>query len=154
MAADNEDSVVSSVTFQLVKLGQLVNNRLADLLAPLGLRPRHCGLLELLRDGPKAQLDLANGLGVAPSVIVDMIDELQDIGAVDRVRGTADRRRQFVDLTAHGRTLARRAATAARQLDADLLGDLDTEQCARLRVGLGRAARVPRASTHPVAPSV
>ncbi len=144
--SDNHDSVASSITFQLVKLGQLANSRLADLLAPLGLRPRHCGLLELLRDGPMAQLDLANGLGVAPSVIVDMIDELQDIGAVDRVRGTVDRRRQFIDLTAHGRTLARRAATAARELDADLLGDLDTEQCARLRSGLGRAARQHRAN--------
>ena len=138
---DNDDSVASSVTFQLVKLGQLASTRLAEELAPLGLRPRHCGLLELLRDGPKAQLDLANGLGVAPSVIVDMIDELQDIGAVDRVRGTTDRRRQFIDLTAQGRLLARRAAMAARQLDANLLGDLDPEQCARLRSGLGRAAR-------------
>lgn len=140
--ADEHDSVASSVAFQLVKLGQLASSRLVDLLAPMGLRPRHCGLLELLRDGPVAQLDLANGLGVAPSVIVDMIDELQGIGAVDRVRGTADRRRQFVGLTAHGRTLAKRAATAARELDADLLGDLelDVEQCARLRTGLGRVA--------------
>jgi DNA-binding MarR family transcriptional regulator len=146
---DNVDSVASTVTFQLVKLGQLAKSQLADRLAPLGLRPRHCGVLELLKDGPMAQLDLANGLGVAPSVIVDMIDELQDIGAVDRVRSSVDRRRQFVDLTTHGRSLAQRAAMAARALDADLLGDLDTEQCARLRTGLGRASRQHRAEFAP-----
>jgi DNA-binding MarR family transcriptional regulator len=138
-----DDSVATTVTFQLVKLGQLANSRLVDLLAPLGLRPRHCGVLELLRAGPTAQLDLASGIGVAPSVIVDMIDELQDLGAVERVRGTVDRRRQFVGLTAHGRALIRRAATAARTLDADLLRDLDSEQCARLRTNLGRAATKP-----------
>lgn len=147
--SDNADSVAGSVTFQLVKLGQLANSRLADLLAPLGLRPRHCGLLELLRNGPMAQLDLANGLGVAPSVIVDMIDELQGIGAVDRMRSRVDRRRQFVDLTTHGRTLTERAAMAARQLDADLLGDLNTEQCARLRSSLGRPSLVAAPSRGP-----
>jgi DNA-binding MarR family transcriptional regulator len=150
----DDESVATSVTFQLVKLGQLANSRLVDLLAPLGLRPRHCGVLELLRAGPMAQLDLANGLGVAPSVIVDMIDELQDLGAVDRVRGTVDRRRQYVGLTTHGRLLVRRVANAARELDEDLLRDLDTEQCARLRSGLGRAAGVSRADrpSTPVAP--
>jgi DNA-binding MarR family transcriptional regulator len=117
----------------------------------MGLRPRHCGVLELLRTGPMAQLDLASGIGVAPSVIVDMIDELQDLGAVERVRGTVDRRRQFVGLTAHGRGLIRRAAIAARQVDADLLRDLDTEQCARLRANLTSASARPRVD-HPVAP--
>lgn len=130
------ESVASSVTFQLVRLGQMANNRFVDQLAPLGLRPRHCAVLELLRDGSLAQLDLAHRLGVAPSVVVDMIDELQDLHAVDRVRGTTDRRRQFVELTAHGRSLIRRAANAARALDADLLRDLDSAQSEGLRAGL------------------
>lgn len=130
------ESVASSVTFQLVRLGQLANHRFVDQLAPLGLRPRHCAVLELLRDGSMAQLDLAQSLGVAPSVVVDMIDELQDLHAVDRVRGTTDRRRQFVELTAHGRSLIRRAANAARALDADLLRDLDSAQSEGLRAGL------------------
>jgi DNA-binding MarR family transcriptional regulator len=134
----DDDSVASSVTFQLVRLGQLANHRFVDQLAPLGLRPRHCAVLELLRGGSMAQLELAGCLGVAPSVVVDMIDELQDLHAVDRVRGTADRRRQFVELTAHGRSLIKRAANAARTLDADLLRDLDSAQSEGLRAGLCR----------------
>jgi DNA-binding MarR family transcriptional regulator len=149
-----DESVASSVTFQLVRLGQLANHRFVDQLAPLGLRPRHCAVLELLRAGSMAQLELANCLGVAPSVVVDMIDELQDLHAVDRVRGTADRRRQFVELTAHGRSLIRRAANVARALDADLLRHLDSEQCAGLRAGLcqvveGHGAR-PAPQARPV----
>lgn len=133
---NDDESVASSVTFQLVRLGQVANNRFVNQLAPLGLRPRHCAVLELLRNGSMAQLELANRLGVAPSVVVDMIDELQELHAVDRVRSTADRRRQFVELTAHGRSLIRRAANAARALDADLLRDLDSEQSEGLRAGL------------------
>lgn len=133
---NDDESVASSVTFQLLRLGQVANHRFVDQLAPLGLRPRHCAVLELLRTGSMAQLELANRLGVAPSVVVDMIDELQELHAVDRVRSTSDRRRQFVELTAHGRSLIRRAANAARALDADLLRDLDSAQSEGLRAGL------------------
>lgn len=140
MPHDDEDSVADSVAFQLVRLGQLASNRFVDRLAPLGLRPRHCAVLELLRKESMPQLDLAHQLGVAPSVVVDMVDELQELHAVQRVRDTADRRRQFVALTAHGRSLIRRAATAARALDADLLRDLDSTQSAQLRAGLVRVA--------------
>jgi DNA-binding MarR family transcriptional regulator len=139
----DDDSVASSVAFQLVKLGQQANNRFVDQLAPMGLRPRHCGVLELLRNGPLAQLNLANTLGVAPSVIVDMVDELQDLRAVHRVRGTTDRRRQFIELTAHGRALIRRAANAARELDAELLRELSQEQRAALRASLAQVSGNP-----------
>lgn len=137
---NDDESVASSVTFQLLRLGQVANHRFVDQLAPLGLRPRHCAVLELLRNGSMAQLELANRLGVAPSVVVDMIDELQELHAVDRVRSQADRRRQFVELTAHGRSLIRRAANAARALDADLLRDLDSAQSEGLRAGLCQVA--------------
>jgi DNA-binding MarR family transcriptional regulator len=134
--ADEEDSVATSVAFQLVRLGQLASHEFVDRLAPLGLRPRHCALLELLREHPMAQLDLAHQLGVAPSVVVDLVDELEELSAVQRARDTTDRRRQYVALTAHGRALVRKAANAARALDADLLRDLDSTQCEHLRAGL------------------
>ncbi|HKN96589.1 MAG TPA: MarR family winged helix-turn-helix transcriptional regulator [Pseudonocardiaceae bacterium] len=135
-----DESVASSVSFQLVRLGQVAGHRFVGLLAPLGLRPRHCAVLELLRDGPMGQLELARRVGVAPSVVVDMVDELQDLHAVTRVRHTEDRRRQFVELTAHGRGLLRRVANVARALDADLLRELDSNQCAALRAALDRVA--------------
>lgn len=135
-----DESVANSVSFRLVRLGQVAGHRFVDLLAPLGLRPRHCAVLELLRDGPMGQLELARRVGVAPSVVVDMVDELQDLHAVTRVRDTEDRRRQFVELTAHGRGLLRRVANVARALDADLLRELDSSQCAALSAALDRVA--------------
>jgi len=65
-----------------------------------------------------------------------MLDELEDLGAVRRVRETADRRRQRVEVTEHGRALARKVARLAHQLDKNLLAPLDAIQAAALHDAL------------------
>ncbi len=52
-------------------------------------------------------------LGVSNSVVVNMLDELEELGAVRRVRETADRRRHRIELTDHSRELFRKAARIA-----------------------------------------
>ncbi len=128
--------MTDTTSFLLAKLGQVASGRFAERLAPLGLRPRHCAVLELLADAPKAQLVLARTIGVTPSVVVDMIDELERADAVTRVRDPADRRRQIIELTATGRRLRSRALALARDTDEELLGDLTDAQVAALRAGL------------------
>ncbi|MCW2631213.1 MAG: putative MarR family transcriptional regulator [Pseudonocardia sp.] len=128
-----EENLTSSFAFQLSKLGQYATDRFAERIAPLGLRPRHCGVLAVLQAGQPAQLDIASALGVSNSVVVNMLDELEDLGAVRRVRETEDRRRQRVELTAHGRTLAGKAARLAHELDTDLLASLGYAQATTLR---------------------
>jgi DNA-binding MarR family transcriptional regulator len=135
-----EDSVTGTVAFQLGKLGQVATERFAARLAPHGLRPRLCAVLELLAAGPKAQLDLARAIGVTPSVVVDMLDELERLDALRRMRDTTDRRRQLIELTAKGQTLRRKAATLASETDEELLGALDAEEATALRRVLGRVA--------------
>jgi DNA-binding MarR family transcriptional regulator len=135
-----QESVTETVVFVLGKLGQAMTGRFGELLAPLGLRPRHCGVLELLADKPMAQLELSRRLGVTPSVIVDMLDELEELGAIRRVRDPADRRRHLIELTAEGRTLARRAVRLAQRLDAEVVGALEPGQAATLRESLGTLA--------------
>ncbi|MFI6325718.1 MarR family winged helix-turn-helix transcriptional regulator [Nonomuraea sp. NPDC050556] len=132
-------SVSGSLAFQLGKLGQAATAGFADRLAPLGLRPRHCGVLELLAGGGRGQLDLARTLDVTPSVVVDMLDELEALHAVRRTRDTGDRRRQIVELTPEGRELRLEAARLAHEVDAELLGHLGAEQLATLRLLLGQA---------------
>jgi DNA-binding MarR family transcriptional regulator len=139
-AGMSEDSVTGTLVFLLGKLGQMATDGFAGRLQPLGLRPRHCGVLELLRTGAMAQLELSHALGVAPSVVVDMVDELEALGAVARARDPSDRRRQLVELTAKGRQLDKRAARLAHQVDADLLAALDASQTAALREALVRVA--------------
>jgi DNA-binding MarR family transcriptional regulator len=135
-----EESVTHTLAFLLGKLGQVANRRFADRLAPLGLRPRHCAVLELLTDAPQAQLELAHAISVTPSVVVDMLDELEQMGAVRRVRDSADRRRQLIELTRKGRTLRLEAVALARETDEELLAGLDATQAAVLQTGLQRIA--------------
>lgn len=135
-----EESVTESVSFQLSKLGQQANVRFAAHLEPLGLRPRHCAVLELLAHGPLAQLELAKAIGVTASVVVDMLDELEGVDALRRVRDIVDRRRQLIELTPSGRELRRRTVSLARQTDEELLGPIKAADIAALRKVLGRIA--------------
>ncbi|GGS91501.1 MarR family winged helix-turn-helix transcriptional regulator [Nonomuraea spiralis] len=135
-----EGSLTNTVGFLLGKLGQQANGQFADRLAPLGLRPRHCAVLELLAGGPRAQLELAKAVGVTPSVVVDMLDELETLDAVRRVRDTADRRRQLIELTSTGLDLRHQTLSLARQNDEELLSAIDPTEVAALRQILGRIA--------------
>ena len=102
--------------------------------------PRPYGPQQLLAAGPKAQLELARTIGVTPSVVVDMLDELEELAALRRVRDTVDRRRQLIELTPEGHGLRRTAVRLAGETDEELLGVLTTEETALLRRALGRMA--------------
>jgi DNA-binding MarR family transcriptional regulator len=135
---DDAEPMTERVVFLLAKLGQVLTGRFAERLEPLGLRPRLCTVLELLAAGPLGQLALAQRLGVTPSVVVDMLDELERIGAVGRARDTVDRRRQVVALTEEGARLRIRAGELAAEMDRDLMAALDPSEGAALRDALRR----------------
>ncbi len=128
-----EDPIPSTFAFLVNKMGQFTNDRFAERVAPLGLRPRLCRVLELLNTGSPDQLTIASAMGVSHSVVVTMLDELETLGATRRVRQPPDRRRQHVELTGHGRALLRKTRRLARQLDHDLLAPVDPDQAAALR---------------------
>lgn len=136
MAGD--ESWADNVAYRLVRLGHTAGARFADKLASLGLRPRQVGVLDRLEAGPMAQLELARALGVAPSVVVDMVDELEAMDAVSRERDPGDRRRHNVVLTRRGRSLSRRALHLAHELDAELLREFSARQAKEFRSGLQR----------------
>jgi len=52
---------------------------------------------------PLSQLDAAKELGVDRTTMVALIDELEDKGLVERRRSPDDRRKNIVELTAHGK---------------------------------------------------
>lgn len=135
------DSVATSAAFLAGRLGQWATARFAERIAPLGLRPRHCGVLEVAAVGPTSQLDLARALGVAPSVIVDMVDELEPLDAVRRRRDPADRRRQIVEVTEHGRALIQRTAAASREVDEELFRGVPPEEREAFTATLRRVTR-------------
>ncbi len=140
--------------FLMVKLGEWTAARFVERLAPLGLRPRHLGAMHLISERPRSQLELAQTIRVAASVVVDMIDELEAIGAVRRKPDPADRRRFSVELTDQGRNLLMAADTVSREVEAELLAGLDPtlrRPLTRALRELGRSRGILK-PTHPPSP--
>jgi DNA-binding MarR family transcriptional regulator len=90
------------------------------------------------QDTPLSQLDLANRIGVTPSVVVDMLDELEALDAIRRVQDSADRRRRVIELTETGQDLRHYAGRCAHETDTTLLADLVPEDRQALRDLLGQ----------------
>ncbi|WP_019928066.1 MarR family winged helix-turn-helix transcriptional regulator [Nocardia sp. BMG111209] len=81
--------------------------RAATLLAPLGLHPgQEVLLLELARNGPVIQAQLAEALGCEPPSVTLMARKLEASGHLRRTPAPDDKRASIVELTDAGRALA------------------------------------------------
>jgi MarR family transcriptional regulator, lower aerobic nicotinate degradation pathway regulator len=81
-------------------------------LSPLGLSVQLCGVLNRLAAGPISQHELGDQLGIDRTTMVELIDDLEKQGAVERRRNPTDRRAYLLSLTSRGRTLQKKAARA------------------------------------------
>jgi DNA-binding MarR family transcriptional regulator len=109
-------------------------------LAVHGLRVRSYSALLLACDSADgiSQRDLAEVLGLDPSQVVLLVDELTDAGLVERRPSAHDRRTKLVRATGAGRAARRqahRAVTAAHEVQLEPLSAADREH---LRALLGR----------------
>jgi DNA-binding MarR family transcriptional regulator len=127
---------LGSVTFRLGMLGVMQEARYAERLGGLavpGVKPKHAALLSALRLGVSgSQQELAGALRVAPSLVVLLADQLEDAGAVRRVRDTTDRRRQRLEITPTGIALLDACTAVAAGLDEERLAPLGAEDRAAL----------------------
>ena len=97
----------------LVQLGFHVGNRFRDALAPLGLEPRHVGLLRRLATAEgQSQQALGQALGITANRMVFLVDDLEEHGLVERRRNPSDRRSHALYLTPRGHQALRDAAAA------------------------------------------
>ena len=107
-----------SIAFLLVQLGFHVAGRYGELLKPLGLEQRQAGMLvRLAENDGRSQQAIAELMGVNPTRMVFLTDELEKLGLVERRRNPADRRSHALHLTEAGKAmLARvREVTAAHE---------------------------------------
>jgi DNA-binding MarR family transcriptional regulator len=87
----------------LVHLARRMQTEAEVELAAFGLRARHVIALTLLRDlGEQNQSDLPATLGMDPTNVVALLNELEADDLVQRRRSPQDRRRHTVSLTAAG----------------------------------------------------
>lgn len=135
--------------FLLVHAHFRVRQRSEQALAPLGVEPRHFGVLAVLDElGPSPQQRLARELGVSGPAIVAVVDSLEQAGLVERQRNPDDRREYALRVTAKGDRRYRQARAAADAIQDELatqLGDAeDRELRALLRKLLSAPVPAPR----------
>ena len=110
-----------------------------------GISPPHFGMLRWIHaNGGKNQRELAAHLGVVPSRLVVLLDELETKGLVARERSPQDRRSQQLQLTRKGTRLLEKVEQIATAHDADLGSSLTAPEremlidlCAKLAAHRG-----------------
>ena len=114
-------------------------------IAGFGISPPHLGMLRWIHaNGGKNQRELASHLGVVPSRLVVLLDELETKGLVARERSLRDRRSQQLQLTRKGARLLEKVERIATSHDADLGSSLTAPEretlidlCAKLAAHRG-----------------
>jgi DNA-binding MarR family transcriptional regulator len=141
MTSPYGDPPVAEFAGQLFfRLWRACHTRTAEALGSIGLTPALFGVLNVLgaRDGA-IQQQLSSDMGIDPSTMVSLIDELEINGLAARRRHPKDRRAWEVTITPDGRQALERARGLALQVEDDVLGGLSGEERRRLLALLRRA---------------
>ncbi|MFF8608902.1 MarR family winged helix-turn-helix transcriptional regulator [Streptomyces sp. NPDC015346] len=119
--------------FLLAHHGAIADRRVRGALGVTGLTPRHAMTLMYLADGPVTQQALIEVLGVDPSVVVTLLNDLERDDLARRRRDPADRRRHIVEITPEGTTALKATDAALTAAEEELFADLSARDRTALR---------------------
>jgi MarR family transcriptional regulator, lower aerobic nicotinate degradation pathway regulator len=133
--------LLTSTVFLLKRLGFAAKDRSHAAFEGTGLSAFHYAVLALLEEDPReTQAQVADALGYDRSLIVRLLDELEERGLVVRKRDPDDRRRHVVKLTPDGRSVLLELRAIVRRLEDDFLSPLDAGEQETLHVLLTKVA--------------
>src|SRR6266540_787833 len=123
VSADTEFAEFAGQLF--FRLWRASHTRVAEALESVGLTPALFGLLNVLgaREGA-IQQEIGSAMGIDPSTMVSLIDELEASGLAKRRPHPADRRAREVAITPKGRRVLERARRLAIQVEDEVLRGL------------------------------
>jgi DNA-binding MarR family transcriptional regulator len=129
------------LAFLLSQVGAHSSARFAERLAPLKLTPPHAGILRIIREADGlSQQALGERLGIFPSRLVAILDEMERIGLVERRDSPRDRRSYALYLTEAGREALEQIGRISREHQDALCAALDESERAQLAAFLRRIA--------------
>jgi DNA-binding MarR family transcriptional regulator len=133
LAPDTPEGLRHSVGFLVTRLHLSMRGDFSEALASIGLEPPHVGVLTALRaTGPVSQSELAGIFAVSGAHMVQLVDELEARGLVERRRLPTDRRTQVLHLLPGAEERLAEALPLAEAVVTDRLAALTSAQSKRL----------------------
>lgn len=117
------------VGFLLAQIGAHAASKFGQRLEALKLTPPQAGILGILaRERGLSQQALADFLGMFPSRLVAVLDDMESAGLVERRPHPADRRVSALHLTAAGKKALQGVGRVARQHETELCAALNPDE--------------------------
>jgi DNA-binding MarR family transcriptional regulator len=141
-----------STAFLLAQVGAHAAAQFAERLSELELLPPHAGVLRAIAGGPGgSQQRLASQLGMLPSRLVPLLDELEARALVERRNHPEDRRLYALHLTEQGEKTMSQIGRLARAHDDAVCASLSASEREQLAALLVRVANEQQltAGVHP-----
>ncbi len=106
LSPETPDALLDSIGFLVTRIHARMHADGMTALRDLDLEPRHLGsLIALGATGPVAQAELARVLGLSGPSVVEIVDDLEARGLVERRRLASDRRTQALHVLPHAEPL-------------------------------------------------
>jgi len=106
-------------------------------------KPRHSAVFAQIRPEGSRLSDLARGANMTPQSMGEIVDELEELGYVERRADPSDRRAKLVTLTERGRECVTAGDQTIRGLESDIDELIGADAHAELRRMLERLASEP-----------
>lgn len=122
-------SITEDVVILLARASAAAVRAAQAALEPYGLRARHHAALRLAATGEgTAQRQVAAALGLDPSAVVALVDDLEERRLVRRRLDPADRRTRLITLTADGAELLRLTSDVVHEVQSRVMVNLPESQ--------------------------
>ncbi|HVZ79907.1 MAG TPA: MarR family transcriptional regulator [bacterium] len=122
------DSMLERMGFLLNRSTQKMNEIALRTLEPLGLMGKHLGVLLTLKEkGPIPQQEIGNCIHVDRTTMVQIVDDLERLGLVERKDNPEDRRAYSLSVTAKGRETLTKGLHLVSSAEKEFFADLPSK---------------------------
>jgi DNA-binding MarR family transcriptional regulator len=137
--------IVGNAGYLLYKAGVFGQRAYDEAFSSVGLTAREFLVLSFASAEPLSQQDVARRLGIDPTLVVGVVDDLEGRSLLRRDKDPNDRRRYVLTVTAKGNTLLGKARRTAERAEAAFLQPLSATQREQLHAIL-RTLMTPKLS--------